>query len=172
MRQTKRLVATIAGIALAAVPLAVLPANTGPAVAQPHAQSSGPALVPFTGEFRRCDHSNTTMPPSGNGTGYAVIGRSGNTVTAEVRLSIARPDTAYTVQLIQMPRTGVGCTPGDPGVAQVSMVADAGGNASTTVTAPVMSGATGAWVQVLGPFGGNTSRITGEVYSSDFIAKI
>lgn len=167
MRQSKRLAATIAGIALAAVPVAVLPAGTGPAAAD-----SGPAIVPFTGVFARCDHSKTTMPPSGNATGFAAIGRSGNTVTAEVRMSLARPNTPYTVRLIQMPRPGVGCTPGDPGVAETTMFTAGAGNGAATVAGPVMGGATAAWVQVLGPFGGNTSIITGEVYSSDFLAKI
>lgn len=172
MLQPHRLAAAIAGIAMVAASLMVFPTSTGTASADKDIMASGPAIVPFTGIFRRCDHSRTPMHPSGFGTGYAVIGRSGNTVTAEVRIAVARPNTSYVVRLIQMPRPGVGCTAGDPGVAEATMVTDPAGSGSVTVSGSVMAGATGAWAQVLGPFGGNTAAITGEVYSSDYVAGI
>src|SRR5262249_41617323 len=110
--------------------------------------------VPLSAFLRRCDWSDDTyVPADTEGTGYAMISRTGNTVTAEVHMLAVRSDIWYGVRLVLVPRPGIGCGAGDPGVGVGRLYTDGAGNGTVTVQAPVMSGATGAWVSVEGPLG-------------------
>jgi hypothetical protein len=156
----------------------VAAAATGVAVASSMAATpvanatSGSTFVPLSSILRRCDFSTDAYTPSDTrGTGYAIISRSGSTVTAEVHMEGATPDIWYGVRLVQLPRPGVGCGPADPGVAMGRLYTDVGGIGTTTVSGPVMSGATGAWVSVEGPVGGGT-MLTGDYRTSDYAASI
>ena len=172
MRQLKRLVAWVA-VALA--PAAMQPVGSGTAVADgPTSSASQGAMVPLSAILRRCDHSDSTyVPGAGVGQAYAIIGRAGSTVTAEVHLHSRLPDLHYNVRLIEVPRSSAAlCGPGAPGTGYGSFDTDWAGNGSTTVEAPVAPGATGAWVFLEGPDGGNTKLVTGEFYTSDYVAAI
>ena len=132
----------------------------------------GGTMSPLSNVVRRCDHSNDTHTrPGGDGQGFAVIGRTGNTVHADVTLQGASPDTQFMVRLIQAPKSpNDTCSAGSAGTVVAPMFGDAGGNAYLTLQGPVMSGATGAWVFIEGPM--NYREPFGEYYSTDFIAPI
>jgi hypothetical protein len=128
--------------------------------------------VPLSSILRRCDMSNVNYAPSDTtGTAYVIISRSGSTVSAEVHTAGLRPDIWYGVRLVQLPRPGIACGPGDPGVAMGRLYTDGAGVGTTTVSGPVMSGATGAWVSVEGPLGGGT-MLSGDYRTSDYAAAI
>jgi hypothetical protein len=111
------------------------------------------------------------VPSDTKGTGYAIITRTGNTVTAEVHMITVTPDIWYGVRLVVVPRPGISCGAGDPGVGVGRLYTDGVGIGTVTVQAPVIEGATGAWVSVEGPIGTST-QLTGDFRTSDFIARI
>jgi hypothetical protein len=129
-------------------------------------------MVPLSSFLRRCDWSVAQYTPSATtGTAYALISRSGSTVTAEVHAAGVRPDIWYGVRLVLVPRTGISCNASDPGVGMGRLYTDGRGIGTTTVSAPVMSGADGAWVSLEGPLG-NMSHLSGDFRTSDYVAPI
>lgn len=166
MRQLTRFVAAAAAVVMVATSGATL----GASVAAADDTGSGSKVVPMSSILRRCDWSSAPYVPSDSkGSFYAVISNSGGTVTAEVHTQVAKPDIWYGVRLVQVPRPTVGCGEGDPGVAMGRLYTDGAGNGTVTVSAPVMDGATGAWVSVEGPVG-VSNRLTGDFWTSDYVA--
>jgi hypothetical protein len=139
-------------------------------ICAPPATTDDRTVTPMAGVFRRCDHSADTFYPSrGDGRAIAFIGvGQQNSVTADVQLSTALPNTHYIVRLIQTPRPSLTCFPGDPGVAEAALDTDAVGAATVSVQAPTLPGTTGAWVIVDRP--AEFSQTPAEFYTSDFIA--
>lgn len=173
MRQLTRLVASAAATVLAATAVALLPISSGTASADHTGTAADSAqIVPLSPTLRRCDWTTAPYVPSATrGTGYAIISRTGNTVTAEVHISTVTPDIWYGVRLVVVPRPGIGCGAGDPGVGVGRLYTDGVGIGTTTVQAPVIEGATGAWVSVEGPLGIST-QMAGDFRTSDYLAKI
>ncbi|MUL82595.1 MULTISPECIES: hypothetical protein [unclassified Mycolicibacterium] len=138
------------------------------------APAAASTFVPFSNQIRNCDFVAALFlggMGSGSGSGWADISADGSDVRAQVRLQSARPDTDYQVRLVQLPRSAAAtCNPGDPGVSGGVLHTDAGGTATITVSGPSIAGATAAWVVVEGPPA--PGRIRGDVYSSDFLAKL
>jgi hypothetical protein len=134
--------------AAVAVVAAALVAPTGTADA-----STDGTLVPMLSRFKTCDFQYLPWVSAvGTGSGDAVIGRTTEGVTARVRLATGTPNARYSVRLIQVPRSSAAmCAAGDPGVAVGEFVTDGVGSGATTVTGPLMPGATGAWVAIDGP---------------------
>jgi hypothetical protein len=168
MGQLTRFVAAAAtGVAIASASMVaigtVMPVANG---------TAGSTYVPLSSILRRCDFTNANYAPSDTrGTAYAVISRSGSTVSAEVHTAGVTSDIWYGVRLVQLPRPGIACGPGDPGVAAGRLYTDAAGIGTKTVSGPVMSGATGAFVLLEGPLGGGT-MLSGDYRSSDYAAAI
>lgn len=167
--------AALSGTALVTASAALLPAaGVGSAAPAPldSPRQSGPTLVPMSTAWRRCDHSVSTFPPiAGDGAAYALISRQANQVVADVHLSTADPDTQYGVRLIQMPRSSNSyCSDHSPGTVASPLYADGAGNATITLTADVVPGATGAWVMIEGPQ--TLSKPYGQMYTSDYVAAI
>lgn len=168
MRQLTRFVAAAAAIVMATTSGATL--GFGVPVAAADDTSSGSKVVPMGSVLRRCDWSSAPYVPSDSrGSVYAVISNSGGSVTAEVHVQAVRPDIWYGVRLVQVPRPTVGCGAGDPGVGMGRLYTDGGGNGTVTVSAPLMDGATGAWVSVEGPLG-VSNQLTGDFWTSDYVA--
>lgn len=129
-------------------------------------------LIPLSPLLKRCDFSEIYgLPPATVGSGYTLVSSNGSTVTDEVHLVRVQPDTWYGVRLVEEPRQGDHCGGSDPGVAMGRLYTDGNGDGVATVTAPVMRGATGAWVSVEGPVG-NAQQLSGDYRTSDFIAVI
>jgi hypothetical protein len=172
MRQLTRFVAGAAAM-MAATSVAVVGDGSGTAAADGTTTASGNStLVPLSSFLRRCDWSNAPYVPSDTtGTGYAIISRTGNTVTAEVHMLAVTPDIWYGVRLVEVPRPGIGCGAGAPGVGLGQLYTDDAGTGTVTVQAPVMQGATGAWVSVEGPLG-ISNQMTGDFRTSDYVAAI
>lgn len=171
MRQLTRFVAAASATVMVTT-TAALGLGTGTAAGDGTTTANGSRLVPLNSILRRCDWTPDSNVPSDNrGTGYAVISRTGNAVTAEVHLASVTPDIWYGVRLVQVPRTGISCGTGDPGVGFGQLYTDDAGIGTVTVQAPVMNGATGAWVSVEGP-GSDIQTYTGDFRTSDYIAPI
>ena len=169
MRRLTRFVATAAATVMLTTTTAMLGFGTGTAAAD---GANGSKFMPLSSYLRRCDWSNAPYTPSQTrGTGYAILSRTGNTVTAEVHMISVIPDIWYGVRLVQVPRPGIGCAAGEPGVGFGQLYTDGAGIGTATVQAGVMNGATGAWVSVEGPVG-DTSTFAGDFRTSDFIAPI
>jgi len=81
------------------------------------------------------------------------------------------PDIWYGVRLVEVPRPGIGCAAGEPGVGFGQLYTDGAGIGMTTVQAPVMNGATGAWVSVEGPVG-DSPTFAGDFRTSDDVVPI
>jgi hypothetical protein len=168
MRRTTRSTTLAIAVAVAA-PLTMALTGQGTAAAD---GAGGGTAIWFTQVLRRCDYSETHY----NGpTGYArptgVIRSDGSTVSADIQIATAIPDTHYDVRLIQMPRpSSASCNGGDPGVAVAALNTDGAGGGATTVSGPIAPGATGAWVFISRPsaFGQDPA----EFYTTDFIPKI
>jgi hypothetical protein len=145
-----------------------MPVLTEPAVAA----AEGGATVPFSAALRRCDFSNVdATAPTGEGTGTAVVSRSGDTITAVVDFVTPRPGGAYTVRLIQAPRpSSARCAAADPGVVSQPLFLAPNQLARVTLTDQVEPGATGAWLAV--ERGAPFSSQPAEFYTSDYIAGI
>ncbi|MBV9512509.1 MAG: hypothetical protein JO280_00480 [Mycobacteriaceae bacterium] len=171
MRQFTRFGACAAAMSMATS--VALCAGSGAAVADgTNVASDNSRLVPLSSILRKCDWQNTPWVPSAtSGTGFALIGAAGGTVTADVHMTGVIPDIWYGVRLVQVPRPGIGCGAGAPGVGFAQLYTDDAGNGAVTVSAPVMAGATGAWVSVEGPLG-NSTQMAGDFRTSDFLAPI
>ena len=138
-------------------------ASAGVATAAP----AGSAVMPMTSIVRACDFSVAEHTWR---TGYAravayVHPPAAGSVTIEVQLLTAVPNTDYYVKVFQMPRGSADC-----GVAPVRVRTDGAGAASVTVTTPIDSGTTGVWASVERP--SPFSQQPAEIYTSDFIAKV
>jgi hypothetical protein len=169
MRQLTRFVACAAAM-MAGTSVAVLGDGSGTAAADGvSASADGSQVMPLSSYLRMCDWSATPYVPSDTkGTGYAIISRTGNTVTAEVHMVMVIPDIWYGVRLVEVPRPGISCGAGDPGVGFGQLYTDDVGTGTVTVQAPVMQGATGAWVSVEGPLG-VAKQLTGDFRTSDYV---
>jgi hypothetical protein len=134
--------------------------------------SGGATFVAFAQIFRRCDFSaNTHVGPTGYAGPTASVRTAGGNVIADVQVARAIPGTVYVVGMVLMPHSSaVGCNPGDPGVISGVLTADDFGNGSTTISGPIASGATGAWLYVSRP--GYLSQTPDEFYTSDFVVSI
>src|ERR1700754_952702 len=151
---------------------------TGSVIGAGRAAADGPTMsgttsVPMSSVFRNCDFVEPHwVSATGFGSASALIGTTGaNQVSAQVNLSIAKPNTRYTVRLIQVPRTGYRtCTAGDPGVAWADLFTDGNGTGTATVQGPRVQDSTGAWVSIDGP--PKPGRVIGEFYTSEVIAPL
>ena len=171
MRQLTRFVAAASATVMVTT-TAALGLGTGTAAADGTTTANGSRVVPLSSILRRCDWTNAQYVPSDTtGTGYAVISRTGSTVTAEVHMTGVIGDIWYGVRLVEVPRPGIGCGAGAPGVGFGQLYTDDAGNGTVTVQAPVMPGATGAWVSVEGPLG-IAKQVTGDFRTSDYVAAI
>lgn len=170
MRQLTRFVAAAAATVMLTTSAAM--PGFGTATAAADGTANGSKLMPLSSILRRCDWSDAPYEPSATrGTGYAILSRTGNTVTAEVHMIGVIPDIWYGVRLVQVPRPGLSCAAGDPGVGFGQLNTDGAGTGTATVQATVMNGATGAWVSVEGPLG-NSNQVAGDFRTSDYIAPI
>lgn len=167
-------------VALAAAAAVLATAPAGALVAAP-ATGVSPAVaaaddsstfLPFATTLRRCDFSALDYyDAKGDGRASAVVRSGGGQVSADVSLATAKPNTAYQVRLIQMPReSSAGCHAGSPGTAVATLFTNGAGVGAVTLSAPRMAGATGAWaaVELPQPF----SQLPGEFYTADYIAAI
>jgi hypothetical protein len=111
------------------------------------------------------------LQATGFGNGYSVISSDGATATAEIHLFNVDPDTYFYVRFIELPRPVLRCNTGDPGVVTGSFVTNYRGDATITLSQPVIPGAKKAWVLLEGP-PGNNNMIAGDFYSSDFAPNI
>ena len=172
MRRLTRFVAAAAATVMLTTTTAMIGFGTGIAAADGANAANGSTVMPLSSMLRRCDWSYAQYVPSQNrGTGYAILSRTGNTVTAEVHMISVIPDIWYGVRLVEVPRPGIGCAAGDPGVGFGQLYTDGAGIGTATVQATVMNGATGAWVSVEGPLG-DSPTFAGDFRTSDFIAPI
>lgn len=170
MCQLTRFVAAMAATVMLTTTAAALGFDTGIAAAD--GTTTGSRVVPLSAFLRRCDWSNASyVSGSFKGTGYAIMSRTGNTVTAEVHMIDVIGDIWYGVRLVQVPRPGLGCGAGDPGVGFGQLYTDDAGVGTVTVQAPVMNGATGAWVSVEGPVG-DSEMLSGDFRTSDYVVPI
>lgn len=166
MRQRPGFVSVFTAVSVPICSIAALAFGAGTAVA------NGSTMVPLSANFKRCDFSNTSgIPPATRGTGYVIITRSGNTVSAETHLFGATADISYDVRLVEMPRSGIRCGANDSGVALGPLNTDSAGNGTTTIQADVMPGADGAWVSVEGPLG-ESNAVSGDFRTSDYVVHI
>jgi hypothetical protein len=156
-------------VVMAAVGFAGMGLGTGTA----SAESANGDMVPLGSNFRSCDFTKLGyVGTKETGSAQATIGTGGsNTVTADVFLMIATPNTPYQVRLIQGPRPGSQkCIAGDPGVASAVLNTDGNGVGSLTLNAPLHSGATNAWVFIEGP--PEPGQIRGAFYTSDAVTSL
>jgi hypothetical protein len=127
--------------------------------------------MPLSSHLRACDFSQLPWTPAVGGTRIiANISSSGSTVVAQLDAATAPPNTHYDVRIIQTPRASIGCAPGDPGVITGGLQTNDVGAGSATLTGPIASGKTGAWVIVERP--GENTLTPAEFYTSEFIAAI
>lgn len=160
-----------AAIAFAALPLA--PASVAVGTAPVAAAESGGTFLPFSPTLRRCDYSaREYYDASGDGRATATVRTTGDgQVSADVQMALAKPNAAYEVRLIQVPRASwAGCTAGSPGTAVAQLRTDALGAGAVTLSSPLMSGATGSWLSIELPQ--PHSQLPKEFYTTDFIVRI
>ncbi|MCK0174160.1 MULTISPECIES: hypothetical protein [Mycobacteriaceae] len=157
-------------LATVATAMATTPAASF-AVSMAMAENSG-QFLPLNTVLRRCDFSTMDYYDAvGTGRPTATVRSSGGQVTADVQMVLAKPNATYQVRLIQMPRESwEGCHAGGQGTAVLDLRTDGAGAGAVTLSAPLMSGATGAWVAVDLPQPG--AQGPAEFYSSDLIAKV
>jgi hypothetical protein len=136
------------------------------------AESANGGSVPLGENFRSCDFTKLSfVSATGFGSGTSTVSSDGATVTADVFLMVARPNTPYQVRLIQAPRSGTQkCNAGDPGVASAVMNTDGNGVGTVTLHDAVESGATHAWVFIDGP--PDVGQIRGEFYTSELLTSL
>ena len=161
------------GLASAAGLLIAAASVVGAAPAAADGTATSGSLVPLSSLFRNCDFVQPHwVSATGFGSGSALIGMTGaNQVSAQVNFAIGKPNTRYTVRLIQVPRAGNRtCTAGDPGVAFGDLFTDGNGTGTATVQGPRLPDATGAWVSIDGP--PKPGRVIGEFYTSEVIAPL
>ncbi|MGE2729183.1 hypothetical protein ACQI4F_06880 [Mycolicibacterium vaccae] len=128
---------------------------------------AGATTLPLSQKLRHCDFSENPYQGAGDyGRASAEMRSDGGTVTADVHFATGTPNTPYDVRLIQVPR-GLYCAPGDPGVTAATMFTDGAGGGAITVSAPIQSGATGAWVSITRP--NPFSQHPQEFYTTDYL---
>jgi hypothetical protein len=176
MRQLKGFARSVAVVAGASAPAAMIALGGGAAVAAPPEQPdpNGADRVELGATTRDCSFNpvgdpaaSTTAamrprPRTDQGSGFAIIGTTLNQVIAEVHLTNAVPNAADNVRLIELPSST--CAPGAPGVAVGTLQTDAAGNGILDLRIDVIPGATGAWVAVLDE--------SGQVYTSNTVAPV
>lgn len=164
MRPTTQMVILTAALTLAAPP--------GMASADGVAGTGSGTGLPFTQLSRICDYTPTHFNgPTGTARPTGTMRSDGKTVTADIQLVLAIPDTHYDVRLIQLPRpSSAPCWGSDPGVAQGSLNTDDGGAASVTLSDAIEPGATGAWVWISRP--SLYEQDPAEFYTTDLIVPI
>lgn len=169
MRQTTRILALVAGMILAAPPVAALADGDGDAGV---ASGAGGTVLPFSQIMRRCDFSETDYNgPTGMARPLGTLRSDGSTLTADVQMATAKPNMHYNIRMIQVPRSSAAfCWGADPGVAQGSLNTDGGGAASVTLQDSIEPGATGAFVFISRP--SQFSQLPAEFYTTDLIAPI
>ena len=128
--------------------------------------------VPLSSKFRACNFDQLrNVDAVGYARPVAYIGPAGDgTFVAKIDIATAPVNSQYDVRVIQTPRPSIGCAAGDPGVTTGSLHTDGAGVGSVTITGPVASGKTGAWVFVERPAA--NSQTPAEFYTSEFIATI
>ena len=128
--------------------------------------------VPMTAVLRVCDFSaKTYVPTVGDGRRAASISAVGTTMSAQVSLLTAQPDTQYTVRLIQVPRPDPArCAVADPAASSTVLNTDDAGNGTVTVQDELRPGTTGTWVAIDRPQ--QYAPIPAEHYASDFVAPL
>jgi hypothetical protein len=153
--------------AIAAMALSLMAIN--PATAS--ATGDGAAQMPMTSKWRACDFTLMKWPAArGDARPFAEVTSSGGSVTANVTIHTAVPNTHYDVRVIQTPRPSMGCAPGAPGVIAGGLQTDGRGVGGVSLIGPIASDATGAWVMVSRPAA--HSQTPDEFYSTTFIATI
>lgn len=169
MRQATRAAALTAALIMAASPATAYADGVGAAGA---ASGGGGTILPFAQMLRRCDFSETDYNgPTGMARTTGTLRSNGSTVTADIQIATAIPDTHYDIRLIQTPRpSAANCWGSDPGVAQGSLNTDGGGAAAVTLQDAIEPGATGAWVFVSRPSA--FSQDPAEFYTTDFMVPI
>lgn len=172
MRRLTHFVTSAAAIGLLASSATIFAIDPGAAWAAPP-NTTGATRVPLRQFHRACDF---TQILNVQGTGYgataaAMIRHAASSVTADVQMLNARPDTHYDVGLIQVPRpSSATCGPGDPGTAFGSLNTDGAGNGAVTLQDGIRSGTSGVFVVINRP--NESSQNPAEFYSSDFIAPV
>lgn len=143
--------------------------GAGFAAAQPTA--TGPTVLAFGQALRRCDFTEFQYAGAGwYGRPTGELRLEGGEVVVDLQFATGVPNARYDVRLIQSPRPGsIYCNPGDPGVAGAALFTDNGGAGATAVRAPVMPGATGAWVSITRP--SPYSQQPDEFYTTDAIVQ-
>lgn len=127
-------------------------------------------MVPLLSNYKTCEFvEQNWVPATGDGRGTAFVSSSGSTVTVDFDLVTAEPNTHYDVRVIQLPRASIGCAPGAPGVFTGGLQTDGLGAGRTTLSGPIASGATGAWVIISRP--GEYTQTPAEFYTSEFVAR-
>ena len=136
------------------------------------ATASAATPMPLSSKWRACDFTvQSWVDAVGYARPVAYVGSAGDgSLVAEVDIVTAAPNTRYDVRVIQAPRASIGCAPGDPGVVTGVLQTDGVGAGSVTLTGPVESGKSGAWVTVQRP--SPYSQTPAEFYTSEFIASI
>lgn len=137
------------------------------------AEVANGGTAPTRAVYRSCDFGVAKyVDATGFGTGRATIGTGGSgTVTADVFLAVAVPNTPYQVRLIQGPRPATQtCNAGDPGVVSAVLNTDGNGTGSVTLRDALRSGATNAWVFIEGP--PDPGEIRGEFYTSEVLTSL
>lgn len=149
------------GVLLAA--LVAVPAGTGVGSAAPDET----AVMPMTSIVRACDYTPAEyISRTGNARAVAFVHPpAADSVTIDVQLQTALPDTDYYVRVFSMPRGSADC-----GVVPVRVRTDGAGAAYVTVTTPIDAATTGVWASIERP--SPFSQQPAEVYTSDFIAKV
>ena len=134
--------------------------------------ASAASPMPLSSKWRACDFSQQKWVDAvGDARPIAYVGPAGNgSLVAKVDIATAVPNTNYDVRVIQAPRASIGCAPGDPGVLTGNLLTDGVGAGTVTLTGPIESGKTGAWVIVSRP--SPYSQTSAEFYTSEFIAAI
>lgn len=136
------------------------------------ATAAAASPMPLSSKWRACDFSSQSWVDAvGNAQAVAFVGPAGDgSMVAKVEMATALPNARYDVRVIQAPRPSIGCGPGAPGVLTGSLQTNGVGTGSVTLTGPVASGKTGAWVFVEMP--SPYSQTPAEFYTSGFIASI
>jgi hypothetical protein len=155
--------------AAAAVGIALTMWTPGTAAAEPADSTLGAAQMPFQARLRACDFTLLKwVDARGDARPFAQVSAADGTVTANVVIATALPDTHYDVRVIQTPRPSSGCGPGAPGVIAGSLQTDGVGAGGVSLRGPVANGATGAWVVIERP--APNSQTPAEFYSTDYVA--
>jgi hypothetical protein len=153
--------------AIAAMALSVMAIT--PATAS--ADETGPIVMPMTSKWRACDFTLMKWPrATGDARPVAQVSTSAGTLTTNVTIHTALPNTHYDVRVIQTPRPSIGCAPGAPGVITGGIQTDGAGVGGVSLVGPIEADATGAWAIVELPAA--HSQTPQEFYTTTFIASI